>query len=962
MNKLILPPFLKARLEEKTDLAAGVHAAIADFQQLLDVSKLPFFEDYTDHGIAHLNGVLASAVGLMPKKAHEVFSAEDAATLILAVLLHDSAMHISKDGFYFLVKGEASKNRIPEFDNSDDWQKLWDNFYFTARHWDDHKRNDVFGDNFDGHISDPFDKYSDLRETDRRLIGEFVRIHHPRLAHEFAVYGVLGVTGNLISLDLRLTSEMRDLAGLIARSHGLPLRRCIDYLKEKHNNLRDPSGVHAVYLMVILRIADYLQVKSERSPKLAFKYKHIPSQLSRLEHSTHKCINHISYEHDDPESIFVEAKPPVVSIYLNLKKWLDGIQKELDDSWAVLGEVYGAKPRLKDLGLVLRRVRSSLDDKAKFAKSVDYFPEKVEFGVARPELLKLLIRPLYGERPEIGIRELLQNAVDAVQERWAYEERHPEAKGLPTYPIDCDVEIWLDNPDETGFATLTVTDKGIGMTEEIVRDYFLTAGASYRYSDAWRKEFEKGGKGEDATESRVMRSGRFGIGVLAAFLLGDEIEVTTRRIGEEMGFKFNTDFNYEFINMKVIEVAQFGTVIKVRITGKVHRQLMEAMPVWDWFILANPSVKRKIGQNKHNVEQKEIIHAPGPKIPNYWREINILGYSYVYWTFRFYRYKLVCNGIRLPSMFPVNLTFMTDTSIKIRTPQVIVFDNDGKLPVDLKRDRLTIPHYPFHDELLLDVFKDTIAEVLVKMPDRFGSWHQNGYSRAISTIKLFGITFYGWAVNNDGVLLFDGTLLSLMNTNAIMFCVDEKRALPFSPSFEGATTRQVYGKFETETRNGKVVSYEKYIRELTRIRTKAFEKLFSDTIQSVLCIYNISNGYENSIQPTSQQNIIGNWVCLTKGEVTKPHVNINLLADTEYATGFAPSIIEVHTAKPAKQITPSPLAKLWLDIIGPQVIPFDPVERRTKLAKAYEILAPYIKAHEAMKREEDAMKAEKLKK
>jgi hypothetical protein len=41
-------------------------------------------------------------------------------------------------------------------------------------------------------VRDPFPHYSNLAESDRKLIGEFIRRHHPRLAHEFAVFGVPG--------------------------------------------------------------------------------------------------------------------------------------------------------------------------------------------------------------------------------------------------------------------------------------------------------------------------------------------------------------------------------------------------------------------------------------------------------------------------------------------------------------------------------------------------------------------------------------------------------------------------------------------------------------------------------------------------------------------------------------------------------------------------------------------------
>jgi molecular chaperone HtpG len=101
--------------------------------------------------------------------------------------------------------------------------------------------------------------------------------------------------------------------------------------------------------------------------------------------------------------------------FVRLKKLLRGIQAELDASWAVLGEIYG-RYGLESLGLKLRRVRSNIDDESQFAKTVPYLPCEAAFDAQGPELLKLLIKPLYGDHPEIGVWELMQNAVDACRE------------------------------------------------------------------------------------------------------------------------------------------------------------------------------------------------------------------------------------------------------------------------------------------------------------------------------------------------------------------------------------------------------------------------------------------------------------------------------------------------------------------------------------------------------------------
>src|SRR5690606_31358043 len=134
--------------------------------------------------------------------------------------------------------------------------------------------------------------------------------------------------------------------------------------------------------------------------------------ISQIEWRAHAAIRNITDTHQDPECIQVQAMPENVEAYLRVKDWLTGIQHELDISWAVLGEVHGLFRSVAALGLKWRRIRSNLDDIKNFAQSVPYLPHKVQIQVARAELLSLLIRPLYGDDPSYGIRELIQNSVD----------------------------------------------------------------------------------------------------------------------------------------------------------------------------------------------------------------------------------------------------------------------------------------------------------------------------------------------------------------------------------------------------------------------------------------------------------------------------------------------------------------------------------------------------------------------
>ena len=66
-------------------------------------SGMPFFPGFTDHGPDHLSRVLATASWLIADDAWSVLTARDAACLVLAVLLHDAAMHLTEDSFRALI-------------------------------------------------------------------------------------------------------------------------------------------------------------------------------------------------------------------------------------------------------------------------------------------------------------------------------------------------------------------------------------------------------------------------------------------------------------------------------------------------------------------------------------------------------------------------------------------------------------------------------------------------------------------------------------------------------------------------------------------------------------------------------------------------------------------------------------------------------------------------------------------
>lgn len=135
-----------------------------------------------------------------------------------------------------------------------------------------------------------------------------------------------------------------------------------------------------------------------------------------------------------------------------------------------------------------------------------------------PHLVEVLGgEQLYGKEPEVALRELLQNAQDAVMARNALD------------PGFGDEEIRVSLTEDNGTWVLTVTDRGVGMDEDILTNALLDFGRSGWTSDVVRNKFV------GLADGGFRPKGRFGIGFFSVFILGDDIEITTRRFDAAPG-------------------------------------------------------------------------------------------------------------------------------------------------------------------------------------------------------------------------------------------------------------------------------------------------------------------------------------------------------------------------------------------------------------------------------------------
>lgn len=710
-----IPARFAAALAKDQGLNGLVLKALSLVEPWASDNKTVFFPEYTDHSLKHLEEVLLTAEGLILDEAWLHITPEDAAITILAIMLHDCALHLSEDGFYALISGRYQPDQGRYVQEEVPWALLWENFVAEAKRFDQRRLYSLFGEGVP--IGPIPEKKLELTYKHRLLIGEFLRRHHARLAHEIALSGIPGPENPLFLTD-GSHRDLIDLAGFVARSHNLGLREAVDCLEPQkrrvHLNCKVP------FVMATLRIADYLQIHAARAPGELLQLRTLTSPVSRGEWKKHSSVREINQAHDDPEAIFVDADPESAKTFLAMKRLLGDIQFELDQCWAVLGEVYGRFAPLSSLGISIRRLRSNLDNSREFeeTRKPPFIPRDFRFKTASAELMDLLVAPLYGAKPEIGIRELVQNAVDACLER-----EDLIAKGLApqiTGPTD-QVTVLIEQTE--GQYVLTVEDHGVGMTPDIVDKYFLNVGASFRSSDLWRKNHEADG------HATIHRTGRFGVGLLAAFLLGPEIQVTTRHFNapENGAITFVCAQGNETLEVRHCGF-HVGTQIKIRLSKETVEALLENTDKWDWYCLTHPAVKRVIRDesDQHELQQEHTVPACDANVEgSVWRRISAEGFDDVLWTYEaFERWNMpddlvICNGIYIchagsKTVPPVSPTL---GEIYVHPPSLVVYDPDGRFPINLQRNGISAEHISFARELAVDI-SNYLAKRLVDAFER----------------------------------------------------------------------------------------------------------------------------------------------------------------------------------------------------------------------------------------------------
>jgi len=495
-----------------------------------------YFREYVLHDEKHIQRVLDYVEKLIPDETlNHIFKLNSDAidVLILAVCIHDIAMFIDENGFETLLEDEK-------------WKIKFDDFIVFIEKADDKTLDKIYGS-----MNSAFDENQNKKILHRRnnmlckeniyTVGEFIRKHHHEIAYDIALNGFpyKGRRETLIN-----NSKYKNLIGLVAKSHRGNIREIV---KEAENDQilfaeqgYTPFDIPIIYLMCVLWIADEIDDKADyRSPINDMLDKDLTT-FSEQQWHDNICVIDTTFNNDKP-IVFFHATPKNTNQFLRLQSHCKKVQSAIDQSITAIVEYYGQRSTMFFLSVL--RVKSSLDE----SHNNEFLPVDASLRI-NPEIINLLIGPLYGNDESFAVRELLSNALDACHEREVVDTSyHKKAK------IECSVSL--------DYKYFKIIDNGIGMTSDTIVNYFMTVGASLRNSSEWKTQFIK--KNDDLSSPRL---GRFGIGVLSAFLLGDKIEVTTRHYNSSKGYSFSFTKEIDIPNIWIVD-CEVGTEIKIHMSS-----------------------------------------------------------------------------------------------------------------------------------------------------------------------------------------------------------------------------------------------------------------------------------------------------------------------------------------------------------------------------------------------------------
>lgn len=352
-------------------------------------------------------------------------------------------------------------------------------------------------------------------EDYQAVLFDTLRILHPKQAKTLAFAKWKDKDGDeFLFPDSELRGAYGDLIGEIAESHWFHPHQLEIFGNSPKTApvCLSPANwtVDPLKIAILLRTADACHLDAKRAPRFLMLLNQ-PSGISAVHWQFQSKIGQIKCK-KKREELLITGSP--FSPDEQAAWWQAYDAASLADR-----ELNAADGLLRDFHLqrLASREVAGVRSPERFAKHVPtkgWFPVDTSLRISNIQSVveRFGGEKLYGDKPWLALRELIQNARDAIH----------AARSLG-YLNEDEGEIEVAIEDVDGGHWLHVTDNGIGMSRYVLTEVLLDFGHSL-----WRST-DLSGEWSGLASSGFEAVGQFGIGFFSVFMLGDRVRVCTRR-------------------------------------------------------------------------------------------------------------------------------------------------------------------------------------------------------------------------------------------------------------------------------------------------------------------------------------------------------------------------------------------------------------------------------------------------
>ncbi|MBD9461181.1 ATP-binding protein [Pseudomonas sp. PDM05] len=536
--------------------------------------------ELTIHDITHLDAlwetasqICGSAYNLTPTETYVLGG---------AILLHDLAMSVA-----------ATPGGIEALRKTQRWSDIINNKYQSRE-----KRPPT-----------PQELETPSPDIYKEAIFEILRKIHAESAEKLAFTSFEHKKNNLFLIeDAELRLAYGRIIGEIAHSHWWSVAEIETRFKETIGTPPWATAtdwtVNPLKIACILRAADAAHLDSRRAPIFIRSFRKL-NQVSEMHWDFQEKLLK-PYLKDDAliftsGQSFPFAEATSWWVCLETLKMVDHELRSID---ALLSDLNLPRFSAKRVAGIDQPSRL-----AKYIRTENWHPVNATIQITDiPSIIKSVGgQELYGARPTVPVRELIQNASDAIKARRAYEKQED---------LFGEIKVSITKEDERYW--LHISDNGTGMSEFVLTNYLLDFGKSFWASSNAQEEFP------GLASSNFEPTGKYGIGFFSAFMIADKLTITTRHVDKAKSDTIVLEFGCGLHERPILRPANQseyirdgGTTISLRLTtnpeedgGILYSKTREKLlSLAELCLCLAPSIDVNLTTTEYNKYQTKVITA-----------------------------------------------------------------------------------------------------------------------------------------------------------------------------------------------------------------------------------------------------------------------------------------------------------------------------------------------------------------